>query len=105
MRNFLETTHLSEILEKSQNEKIIIFKYSNNCGSSARLKKEFEEKFNDKKFNSLIFLVTVQTQPVLSSKISEWFGIQHETPQVIVLEKGKVSHTAHHRKIDLKDFI
>lgn len=101
MKNIVETTHLSEILEHSEKEPVIIFKYSNNCGSSDRLleklKKEIESEVT-------IYLVTVQIQKVLSEKISQWFSIKHESPQIIKIRNGKVLYTAHHNNIDLKNF-
>ncbi len=98
---FKETTHLTLIIEKSNIKPTIIFKYSNNCGSSDRLKKEIESK----KLKQEIYLVTVQNQPVLSKNISEWFNIKHETPQIIVLDHGKVIYSADHNQIDLSKII
>lgn len=99
MGNFRETTHLSEILEESNKSPVIIFKFSSECGTSERLQKEFEENMDNKKINNPIFLVTVQKQKVLSQKIEEYFGIKHESPQVIMLKNGKVTYHENHFKI------
>ncbi len=102
MRIFQITTHLSEILEKSAKEPVVIFKYSNECGSSERLKVKFQDKILEKTLKFPIYLVTVQIQKVLSNKIEEWFSIKHESPQVLVIDKGKVTYTAHHDAIDIE---
>jgi len=99
---FRRTTHLSEIIEHSENSPVIIFKYSNECGSSARLKKSLEKRIEERKIRSPIYLVTVQVEKILSKKISEWFMVKHESPQVFVVDKGKVKYTAHHSSIDLE---
>ena len=102
---FKTTTHLSKILEDSETRSVIIFKYSSVCGSSERLAMELKEKMAKDKIKAHIYQVTVQTEPILSRKISEWFKIKHETPQIIILNKGRVTYTAHHGNIDLEKFV
>ena len=105
MSYFRETTHLSEIIEESNIEPVIIFKYSNICNSSERLHNEFRQKIKEKKINNPIYLVTVQTEPVLSEKIAEMFGVKHESPQILILNKGKLTYTAHHYYIKPEKFV
>lgn len=100
MSQFLVPESLSEIVEESSAHPVIIFKYSNECGTSDMLKDELE-KMNGK-ISAPIFLVTVQKQPALSEKIERLFEVKHESPQIFVLDKGKVIYTAHHGNIDIK---
>ncbi len=102
---FLETTHLTEIIEKSDHGPVIIFKYSNDCNSSARLYEEFHKEMKEKRLNTPMYVVTVQTQPVLSQNIEEWFDVKHETPQILILNKGKLTYSTHHNSIDFKKFV
>ena len=104
MNNFHTTTHLSEILDTSQRESVIVFKYSAECGTSSELKIQLEKATAEKKLNSPIYIVVVQDHPALSKKIAEMFDITHESPQIIILTKGKVTYTAHHRDIDIEKF-
>ena len=111
MSLFRKTTHLSEILEESEKQPVTIFKYSNDCGSSARLAEKLKkEMLNTEcltfgKPEPIIYQITVQREPVLSEKIAEWFQIRHETPQIIVVEKGKAIYTASHSQIKVQDFL
>ena len=105
MNHFRQTTHLSEILEESEKQAVIIFMFSNACRSSAVLREEFERKLAEKNCKTPIFLVTVQTQPVLSEKIEKWFQIKHESPQIIILNKSIVTYSAHHANIKIEDFV
>lgn len=102
---FKKTTHLSEIIEQSEKTRVIIFKYSDDCNSSSRLAMQIENFIAERKLQVNIYMVTVQTEPVLSKKIEEWFEIEHETPQIIAVDKGKVIYTAHHNDIKLENFI
>lgn len=105
MRIFKKTTHLSEIIEASEKNPVTIFIYSDDCNTSSRLADEIENEVKEKKLTPVIYMVTVQTEPVLSKKIEEWFDIQHESPQIITLDKGKVVYTAHHKNIQLAEFL
>jgi bacillithiol system protein YtxJ len=87
---FKKTTHLSSIIEASEAKTVTIFKYSDDCGTSSRLADKIEKEVMDKKLEPTIYMVTVQTEPVLSRKIEEWFDIKHESPQIITILKGKV---------------
>jgi bacillithiol system protein YtxJ len=102
---FKKTTHLSSIIEASEGKTVTIFKYSDDCGTSSRLADKIEKKVNDKNLVPTIYMVTVQTEPVLSKKIEEWFEIKHESPQIITIKNGKVLYTDHHNNIKLEEFI
>lgn len=105
---FKKTSHLSDIIEASQKEPVIIFKFSSECNSSARLKEQFEKEaekeVEEKRLIAPIHIVIVQTQPALSKNIADMFEITHESPQIIILNKGKVTHTAHHHDIKIENF-
>ena len=104
MNEFRKTTHLSEILEESSLRPIIIFKYSSECGTSSSLAKKLEDSIRDETINHLIYLVIVQTHKALCGKIETMFEIKHESPQIIILNKGKVTYTAHHKNIKIENF-
>lgn len=101
---FKKTSHLSEILEESEKNPVIIFKYSNKCGSSDVLKSELEEKIRDKKIANPVYIVVVQEMPVLSRNLEEVFDVKHESPQIIIINNGKVTYSAHHYNIKVESF-
>jgi bacillithiol system protein YtxJ len=100
MKAFLKTSYLSDILEYSKKSKVVIFKFSKNCGSSHRLVEKIK-KIRKKENLLPIFLVTLQEQKSLSQNISEYFNIKHESPQIIIIKDGEVVNNANHDKIDL----
>lgn len=105
MKFFRETTHLSEILEESEKQPVVIFIYSSSCNTSSSLAEELNDRIQSKVLEFLVYRVTVQTQPALSEKIETWFKIKHESPQIIILDKGKVTYTEHHKAIDPDKFV
>lgn len=105
MKVFKKTTHLSEILESSEHRAVTILKYSDDCNSSSRLADQIESIIKENGFEPIIYMVTVQTEPVLSRKIEDWFNIKHESPQIITIRNGKVIYTDHHNNIQIEKFI
>ncbi len=105
MRVFKKTTHLSEIIEQSEKNIVTIFIHSDDCNISDRVATQIENTVKEKSLKPTIYMVTVQTEPVLSKKVEEWFDIKHASPQIITLSKGKVIYTAHHNNINLAEFI
>lgn len=100
MEKFKQAKGFSEILEESQKQPVVIFKYSSECLSSKRLSNALEKKLEDKNFPP-IYLIVVQDQPTLSKNIAEFFDIKHESPQIIAVHKGKTTYTAHHNAIEI----
>ena len=83
----------SDLLSRSQKRPIVIFKHSTTCPVSAAAYNEMEQ------FAGEVVLVEVQRARELSREIEKQTGIRHESPQVLVLENGKVVWNASHFKV------
>jgi bacillithiol system protein YtxJ len=94
-----------ELLERSEDEPVIIFKHSNSCGGSLSAFRELKTLENDEEVDSHIFIVIVQHAREISDDISEKLGLKHESPQVILIRKGKVVYNADHGDIDSKKLL
>ena len=68
----------------------IVFKHSNSCGISARVYREMSQVTHP------VGIVTVQQARDVSDEIERRFGIQHETPQVLIVQGDKVLWSASH---------
>jgi bacillithiol system protein YtxJ len=74
--------------------KQLLFKHSTTCPISAKAHEEFQAFLKDTDISAAVVLV-IEDRPV-SNKIAEEFGIKHESPQIFLLEDGKVLwHTSH----------
>ena len=80
----------NELLERSKERPVVIFKHSLTCPVSAAAYDQMS------KFDGEVTLVEVQMAPELSSSIENRLGIAHQSPQVIVLRKGQVTWNASH---------
>lgn len=79
-----------ELVAKSNQEPVAIFKHSTTCPLSASAYREMEN------FSGDIALVEVQAAREVSREIGDRTGINHESPQVIVIKNGQgVWHASH----------
>jgi len=92
-----EEQDLEPLLERSQKRPVVLFKHSTQCSRSAVAHHEFES-FVSRNPDVLCGIVLVIEDRELSDAMEERFGIQHESPQAIVLSFGKpVWHASHFR--------
>src|SRR4030095_10856759 len=92
-----EKQDLERLLEQSQKEPVLIFKHSTQCSRSAAVMEGFEvfERENPAVPCGLIFVIEDRD---VSDEVEDLFGIRHESPQAILILKGKpVWHASHWR--------
>ena len=81
-------------IQKSFEEKILIFKHSTRCSISSMALHRIEENAKQS-INKCYFLDLLKYRSI-SNKIEEELGIKHESPQILIIEKGVCTyHTSH----------
>jgi bacillithiol system protein YtxJ len=98
---------LNEIMESSITKPVVIFKHSTRCSISRMALKQFENEFVLEDKVQLYFLDLLNYRNI-SNEIANRFGVQHQSPQLIVLKDGKSVYDASHSEIDasvLEQFI
>jgi bacillithiol system protein YtxJ len=84
-------------LEKERLPEVFyIFKHSTTCPTSARAAKEVAGA----KTALPVFQVNVREQRDLSSWVAETYGIEHESPQLLLIRGGKVEKVWNHYEIN-----
>lgn len=103
--NLLESQEdLDYLIKKSFEKKVIIFKHSTRCFISKTVLKNFEKEIQDLHPNDEFYLLDLLAYRNLSNDIAERFGVQHQSPQLIVIENGKAIRSVSHQSIN-KDVI
>ncbi|KHD84325.1 general stress protein [Heyndrickxia ginsengihumi] len=77
--------------------KQLLFKHSTTCPISAKAHEEFQACVEETNIPAAEVLV-IEDRPV-SNTIAEEFGIRHESPQIFLLDDGKVRWNASHWNI------
>ena len=100
--NTLTDLHqLDEIVDISQNQPVVIFKHSTRCSISSTALSRFERAWGDTE-NAAFYLDLIAYRPI-SLEIAEKFGIQHQSPQVLVINKGDCTYSATHWDISVDE--
>ena len=94
LNNHFQKVHnlqaLHELLKQSTERPVVIFKHSTTCPISAGAYEEMSGLAGE------VALVDVQSARDISREIAASTGVEHESPQVIILRHGKpVWHTSH----------
>ena len=85
---------LETLIERSQANPVVIFKHSTTCPISASAYEEMQQLAGE------VNLVEVQSARPISEELEKRLGIRHESPQVIVLRRGKAVWDASHWRIN-----
>ena len=84
---------LEDLIARSRQEPVVIFKHSTTCPISADAYKEMA------RFTGDVALIEVQNAREVSRELEARTGVDHESPQVIILRNGRAVWHASHWKI------
>lgn len=86
-----------ELLNSSKETPVLVFKHSTRCPISAEAYEQFKRYLGNQPKPDVDYaqVLVVEARPV-SNLIAETLDVKHESPQVILVKRGKaVAHTSH----------
>lgn len=87
---------LEEIIKDSHQTTQVVFKHSTKCPISKGRKEHLEKEFSIPENNASVYYLDVITHRPVSLAIADKWNIEHQSPQLLVLQNGKVvTHTSH----------
>ena len=92
---------LEAAIEKSSQQKVLIFKHSTRCFISKTVLRSFEKQMQESDKNFGYYFLDLLAYRSISNEIESRFEVVHQSPQLIVLENGKAIYNASHQNIDL----
>ena len=92
-----EAGELDDLLARSHDAPVVLFKHSTTCPISARAHHQMEKLPTG--MAGQVSLVVVQRARELSRRVAEQTGIRHESPQAIILRNGQAVWSASHFEI------
>lgn len=92
-----EAAQLDAIDLDSKQRPVLIFKHSTRCSISAAALNRLESAWRseDDDLGAFHYLDLIQYRG-LSNAIADRYGVQHESPQVLVIRNGRCAHHASH---------
>ncbi len=92
---------LEEIKKESAEKNILIFKHSTRCNISRASLDRLERKWNDQEMQNVkpYFLDLLNFREI-SNLIVQQFNVEHESPQILLINKGQAIFDQSHFSID-----
>lgn len=90
---------IKEIEDLSEGQKVLLFKFSPGCAINYVVKNLLEREWAEGEMRMRTYLLDVADKKVLSAEISSRYSVEHESPQVIILEDSTPIFSASHGKI------
>jgi bacillithiol system protein YtxJ len=92
---------IEKIREESKENPILIFKYSSRCSLSRmaldRLERNWEEEDMSQVKPYFLDLITYRE---ISNRVAHEFDVEHESPQILIIENEKSIYDKSHMAID-----
>lgn len=92
-----DVLQLTEIVNNSNITPQVIFKHSTRCSVSSMVKKRLDK--NDAPEGTTFYFLDLIKHRSISNKIAEHFAVRHESPQILVINRGKCVFTESHSGI------
>jgi bacillithiol system protein YtxJ len=81
---------LEEIKQESAKKPVLIFKHSHRCNISRTTLDRLERNWNDQEMDFIrSYFLDLISHRNLSNHVAEEYKVEHESPQVLVIENGK----------------
>jgi bacillithiol system protein YtxJ len=93
---------LDVIVQDSYEKPILIFKHSTRCSISRFALKRFENE-SELQEKVITYFLDLLNYREISNEIAFKFGVQHQSPQVLLLKNGKVVYHDSHDGIEAEE--
>jgi bacillithiol system protein YtxJ len=91
---------VQEIKKESTERPVLIFKHSNRCNISRATLDRLERNWNDKELDIKIYFLDLLSHREISNLLADQFQVDHQSPQILVIENGKSILDLSHFEID-----
>ncbi|RFS17992.1 bacillithiol system redox-active protein YtxJ [Emticicia sp. C21] len=97
---------IEEIKQKSFERPVLVFKHSTSCSISATSLSRIERAWDaDKAKNIEPFYLDLIRFRNISNKIAKDFNVEHESPQVLLIQNGECTYDASHFEIRFDEIV
>lgn len=104
-KNLDTVEKIDVIIENSKHKLQIIFKHSKTCGISQSAYDKLESGFALLEGKVDFHYLDLLSYRSVSNEVAEKTGVLHQSPQIILLENGKVVYTVTHLAISPKKIV
>jgi len=94
---------VEELVQQSQTVPCLIFKHSTRCSISSFAKQRLEQAWDVPSDVVQPFFLDLIAYRNVSNFVADHFGVDHESPQVLLVYQGRVIYHASHLAITLDE--
>ncbi|WP_375444680.1 bacillithiol system redox-active protein YtxJ [uncultured Fibrella sp.] len=94
-------SQLDEIKAESADQPVLIFKHSTTCSISAMALSRMERNWSESAGIKPYYLDLLANRP-LSGQVADTFEVNHQSPQVLLIQDGKCVYDASHMSISFQ---
>ena len=94
-----ELEQLEALINQSEEQPVLIFKHSTRCSISRFALKQFENEF-DLQDKIAPYYLDLLNHRDISNEIALHFKVQHQSPQILLLNNRAVVYDTSHENID-----
>ncbi len=92
---------LEEVVKLSETQPVLLFKHSTRCGVSRMALSGLEKDWKDEDEQKIApYFLDLLNHRDVSNEIAKRFGVEHESPQALVIRNGKCSYFSNHADIE-----
>ncbi|GAB1309220.1 bacillithiol system redox-active protein YtxJ [Urechidicola sp. KH5] len=101
---WVELLDIATLKEIEQSElPVLIFKHSTRCGISSMVWRRFKQDYSFSQSEVTFYYLDLLRHRTISNEITARYNVVHESPQLIVLNRGEViAHASHSAINDLE---
>jgi len=105
-KNLTDISELEEINNLSKEQKILLFKHSTRCSISSSALDRLERNWKEEDSEKLIpYFLDLLNHRDISNAIADRYAVEHQSPQVLVIQDGKCVYSETHYGISYEDLM
>jgi len=99
LNELTSTASFDQVWEQSTEGPVFVFKHSTTCPISAGAFDEFQKYVNTDSKDEAIYFLKVRESRDVSNHIADVTGVQHQSPQILLIKDKHVIWNESHSKI------
>ena len=105
-KNLETETQWKEIIEQSWQQPVLVFKHSTRCSISVMALDRINRSWKPENENSIsAWYLDLLNYREISNQIAADTGVEHQSPQMLLMHKGQCALSETHQAIRLDDFL
>jgi bacillithiol system protein YtxJ len=97
-----DNAQVAQIKQESAEQPVLIFKHSTRCSISSTALSRMERNWSDSAGIKPYYLDLITFRSV-SGQVAEEFGVDHQSPQVLLIQNGECIYDASHFEISFDE--